>query len=286
MAYETEKGNVSKADAVISTIAAPAFVETSKALAHGTILNLPDDNSVLKFNKDGSFTAETVSESGAYTYDSGDEFSQTAVSCTAQKYVHIWKPTVEAERFSSDQIGLAKAGKLQGEALSRKFDGTWLALFPSITNLVTATTVLTKDDLLDAQYTVHSAMNMDRRLHAVINRKARNAIRKELTSISASAFANPQMLDLVNKPVMANGLVGEFCDILVFNTSGFTATGGDDQQAVFDPEYAFGFGVDTQIYTRSVFTAAGGLFTEFASWMFGNACLWNDSAACELRSDT
>lgn len=286
MSYETEQGNVSKADAVISAIASPAFVESSKALAQGKVLEFPSNNAVLKFNKDGSFVAEITAESGTYSFDAGDEFSQTAVTCTAQKYTHIWKPTVEAERFSGDQIGLDKAGKLSGEALARKFDSTFIAQFPSITNLVTATADLTKDDLLDAQYTVHSAMNMDRRLHAMINRKARNAIRKELTSVTASAFSNLEMLSLVNQQIQPNGLVGEFADIMIFNTSGFTATGGDDQQCVYDPEYAFGIGVDSRVYSRSVFKASEGFFTEVATYMFMATCIWNNTAACELRSDT
>lgn len=285
MAFETESGNVTKPDATISAIAAPAFVETSKALAHGLVLNYGGP-STIKFNKDGSFTAGTLAESTAYTFDSGDEFSQTSVSCTAQTYVHIFKPSIQSERFSDGQADLSKLGRLQGEAIARAFDATWIGLFPSITNLVTEVAGATKDGLLDAQYTVHNATMRDVRLHVVISRKARNELRKEITSITASAFGTDKMLDLIGGPIQANGLVGEFSDMLVFNTSGFTTTGGDNQQAVFDPTLAFGMGVDQTIYTRSVFKASEGLFTEVASWMFANAVLWNDSAACEYRSDS
>lgn len=285
MSYETEAGNVTKPDAAISALAAPAFVESSKALAHGHIVQLPSIATV-KFNKDGSFTAEIQTESGAYSFDSGDEFSQSAVSCTAQTYLHITKPTIQSERFSDGQFDDAKRARLQGEALARKFDATWLALFSSITNVVTATSILTKDNLIDAQYTVHNAMNMDKRLHVMLGRKGRNEVRKELTNTTATAFGLRENLDLAIGKIQPNGFVGEFADMLIFNTSGLPTTGGDNVQAVYDPEWAFGFAVDQTLRTRSQFVASGGMWTEIATWFFGNACLWNDAAACKLRSDS
>lgn len=285
MAFETEMGNVTKPDAAISAIAAPAFVESSKALQHGYIIQLPSIQTV-KFNKDGSFTAEIQTESGAYTFDSGDEFSQSAVSCTAQTYLHITKPTVQAERFTDGQFDDAKRAKLQGEALARKFDATFFALFSSITNTVTASTILTKDNLIDAQYTVHNAMNMDRKLNVMLARKGRNEIRKELTNTTASAFTLDVNLQLFNGSISPAGYVGEFSDMSVYNTSGLPTTGSDNVQAVYDPQYAFGIAIDQMIRTRSVFVASGGMWTEIASWMFANACLWNDTAACKLRSDS
>lgn len=285
MAYETESGNFTKPDVSISAVAAPAFVEKAKVLAQGYVQNF-QGISTIKFNKDGSVSAAVVAESGGYTFDSGDEITQGYTSCSAQKHLVISKPTVEAERFSNGQFSYADLGAKQGEALARSLDAVWIALFPSITNLVTATSTLTKDDLLDAQYTVHDATKLDDRLHVMIARKGRNEIRKELTSISASAFSSPNMLSLVDQPIQANGLVGEFSDMLVFNSSGFATTGGDNQQAVYHPQLAFGIGIDTQVYTRSSFVASGGMWTEVASWLFANVVLWNDSAACELRSDS
>lgn len=285
MAFETEMGNVTKPDVTISAIAAPAFVEAAKSLAQCYIYNL-QNLSAVKFNKDGSFIAEQLTESTAYSYDSGDEFTQSAVSCTALTLGHIFKPSIQSERFSDGQASLEKLGRLQAEAIARKIDAIWIALFSSITNGVTATSTLTKDDLLTAQYTVHNAMNMDKRLQVMLHRKGRQEIRKELTSITASAFTNPAFLGLAGGPISPNGLVGEFADMLVFNTSGHPTTGGDNIQAVYDPEYAFGMAIDQTIYTRSVFKASEGFFTEAASWLFANACIWNDTAACKLRSDS
>lgn len=285
MAFETEQGNVTKPDAAISAVASPAFVESAKALAHCYIQELPSLSTV-KFNKDGSFTAEIVAESGAYTYDAGDEFLQTAVSCTAQKYLHITKPTVESERFDDGQFPSDKRARLQGEAIARKLDSTWVTLFSSITNGVTAATILTKDNLIDAQYTVHNAMNMDRKLHVMIGRKGRNEIRKELTNTTAAAFTLDMNLQLFSGSISPQGYVGDFSDMSVFNTSGLPTTGGDNVQAVYDPQYAFGMAIDQRIYTRSVFVASGGMWTEIASWLYANVCLWNDAAACKLRSDS
>lgn len=285
MAFETEHGNVTKPDATISAFAAEAFVEVAKAPAHCRVVQLANLSTV-KFNKDGSFVAGTVTESGAYSYDAGDEFTQTSVPISALTFGHIYKPTIQAERFGDGQMDLQKLGRLQAEALARAIDAVWLTLFGSITNTITATSTLTKDNLIDSQYTVHNAMNRDNRLHVMLARKGRNEIRKEITSISADAFSQPGMTQLFDRSIQPNGLVGEFSDMLVFNTSGLPTTGGDNQQAVYDPQLAFGMVLDSQVYTRSVFVASGGFFTENGSWVFANVGIYNQEAACKLRSDS
>lgn len=288
MAFETEQGNVTRRDAAISALAAPAFVESAKALAHGHIENFPADVNAIKFNKEGSFIAEIQSaEAGSYTFDEGDEYSEDSELCTAQTYVHIWKPTVQAERFTSGRLSDDRMAAKQGSALARKFDATWLALFTGFTNAVTCESVATKDKLLDAQYTVHNALNLDERLHVVLGRKARNELRKEITNITAPAFSNEFMLQLVSRRPSAAGYVGDFADMGVFNTSGIPTSGGDNVQLVFHPMWAFGIGLDANgVYSRGVFKASEGLYTELSSWMFGNVIEWHDAAGCKYLSDS
>ena len=286
MAFETEQGNVTKVDAAISALAAPAFVESSKALAHCAVDTFADNNATKRYSQEGKFEAGTLAESAAYTFDADDEYTETHTDVTAQTYAHIWKPTVQAERFSADRLAPGKMSALQGEALARAVDSTWLALFSGLSTVVTAASTLTKDDLLDAQYTVHSALKRDDRLHVVIDRKGRNEIRKELTSISADAFSRGENLRLVEGGIQPNGLVGEFVDMFVFNTSGLPTDTGDDVGAVFHPDYAWALPIDQTIRTRSVFKGSDGLVTEVASWLFANVIEWIDAAGVQLRSDT
>ncbi len=284
MAFETEQGNVTKTDASLSSLIAPAFVEKAKALGHCAIDYWAANNSTLRASQEGSFTGEIQSteSTGTYTFDSGDEYSETDTDLTAQTYWHIYKPTVQAERFSSKV--LAKAPALQADALARKVDATWLALITGFTNTVEAAGAsLSKDDLLDAQYTVHAALNSDDTLHIVTNRAMRTELRKEVTDTSASAFSKEVMLQMATRKVNPQGFYGEFCDMLMFNTSGLPQDSTDDIAACFHPSYAFFLGLDPTVYTRAQFVASNGLYTEVASWMFANVGEWIDDAGCQLR---
>lgn len=287
MAYETERGNVTRVDAEISSIAAPAFVEASKALAH-VALQTFGSNDVERFSQEGSFTAGTLSESAGYSYDAGDEYSETDTDVTAQTYAHIWKPTVQAERFAADRLNPVKMGAKQADAISRAVDGTWLALFSGFTGntAIDAGTAMDKDSLLDAQVTVHKALNRDDELHVVMSRDQRNDIRKELTDTEASAFTREAMLQTVMRPIQPNGYVGDFSDMKIFNTSGLPTSGGDTLGLCFHPNYAFAMAYDPTFYTRSVFAGSSGLFTEVATWLFGNVDEWIDAAGCVVKADT
>lgn len=288
MAFETERGNVTRVDAEISAVAAPAFVEKSKALAHCAKDIFPANNDVKRFSKDGSFVAGTLAESSPYTFDSGDEFVESSVDVTAQTYVHIYKPTVQAERFASDRANPAKLGPKQGEALARALDATWLALISSFTSntAIDAGAAMTKDALLDAQVAVHSALNLDEQLHVIMSRAHRNEIRKELTNTTATAFSQSMMLQTVVQKISPQGFVGEFSDMLVFNTSGLPTSGGDTLGLTFHPLYAFCMAYDPTVYSRGQFQASGGLFTELASWMFANVAEFVDAAGVITKADT
>lgn len=288
MDYTTEAGNVTKVDASISAKAAPAFVEKAMALAHGTVDYFSDNNSTLRFSQEGDFTAEIVAESSAYTLDAGDEYVETDTDVTAQTYVHIYAPTVQAERFSKDRINPSKLGPKQAGALARKLDETWANLFTGFTGntAIDMGSVATLDGILDGQVAVHKATKQDTRLHYVFSRDQRTDILKEVKDANAAAFGSEIFLQGLWRKPEPNGLVGEYRDVLFFNKSGLPTSGGDTIGLLFDPEYAFAFGIDPTIYTRSVFKGSTALATEIASWMFANVAEWIDTCGVQMKVDT
>lgn len=289
MAFETEVANFTTVGNAISALISPAFVEKTLYLNLVHAEDFPRDTNVIKFRKSGNLVAETLGESTAYTYSSNSELTDAAISCTAQKGVVVSKMTVEALRFGTAAADLPRLARLQAEALARLFDTTAVALHSGIANGVTAATTLTKDNILDAAYTVRSSMkgaNDGGRLAGVFGYKGVNEVRKELTSISASAFSNESMLSLVGAP-KANGLAGELAGVEIYEFSGLPTTGGDDIACIFHPRYCFAAGLGGEFQTDiSKLNASGGFYYEISTYFFYNVVEWNDTAGCRVRSDS
>lgn len=289
MANETEFSNFITIGNAVSAIASPALAEKTVMLSLCTVEQFPDNTNTIKAAKNGSLTAEDVNESTAYSLSASSELTDSSVTCTAVKGMVASHLSVEALRFANPASRIERIGEEQGAALGRLFDSAAVALFSSIATGVTATSTLTKDNLLDAQYNVYAAMKGavgDGKLAAVLHYKGANEIRKELTSISASAFANSAMLSLIGGAPKANGLVGEFAGIEVYQTSGLPTSGGDNIQCVFHPKYCFFAGMGGSIETEVLWKGAtGGALWEVASYMFYKVVEWNDTAGCRVLSD-
>lgn len=289
MANETELSNFVTVGNAISALVSPAFVKASIGLNLVHAEDFPSDTNTIKFRKSGSLVAETLAESTAYTKSSNSELTDSSVSCTAEKGVIATEITVEALRFGTAAANFERLANEHGLALARLFDSSLLTLFSSVSGAVTATTTLTKDNLLDAAYTVRSAMKGAHgggRLAGVFDYKGVNEIRKELTSISASAFSNLSMLSLVSTP-QANGLAGEFAGIEIYETDGLPTDSGDDVACVFHPMFAFAAGLGGEFQTMVNFKdASGGYLYEVSSYFFYKVIEWNDTAACRVKSDT
>ena len=290
MAYETELANYITIGNAVSALASPAFAEKTIMLNLCTVEQYPDNTNVIKAQKKGSLTAEDVTESTAYSLSASSELTDSSVSCTAVKGVVASQISVEALRFANPASRIARIGEEQGAALGRLFDTAAVALFSSVATGVTATNTLTKDNLLDGQYNVFAAMKGavgDGKLAAVLHYKGANEIRKELTSISASAFANGAMLSLIKGAPKAHGLVEEFAGMEVYHTSGLPTSGGDNIQLVFHPQFAFFDGLGGAIETEVLWKGAtGGSLWEISSHMFYKVVEWNDTAACKVLSDS
>lgn len=272
----------------ISALMSPAFVNASVGLNLVTTETFADSSNVLKFRKSGALTAEALAEATAYTYSSSSVLTDASVSLTASKGVVASKVTVEALRFGTGAANLPRVATEHGEALARLFDTSWFALFSSITNAVTAATTLTKDNLLDAVYNIQSSMKgaQSGRLAAVLHWKGKNEIEKELTSISAPAFSNPRLIEMVGAVPQPNGFVGTFGIVDVYASTGMPTASSDNVQCVFHPMYAFAAGLGGSFETQvDPPNATNGYVHEVSSWMFYSVGIWNNTAACKLASD-
>lgn len=291
MSYETELANLITIGNAVAAVTGEAFVNKAQGLPLVVTEVFPDNTNVIKFPIDGSYVAETVAESTDYSYSANSEWTETSVSCTAKKTVLGTKVTVEAARFGAGRANLNKAAVKHGEAHARLFDADLKALFSSIATGVTATSTLTKDNILEARYNIVAAMKgaFSGKLVAMLDYKGVNEIQKELTSITATAFGNLEMLGILGMPVKGNGYAGHVLGVDVYQTDGLPTSGGDDVGCVWDPTACFAAGVDGRDGLNNTLkdpAAINGLSTEILTWTFFKIVEWRDTAGCRLLSDT
>lgn len=293
MANETELSNIITIGNAVSALMGPAFVNGSQGLSLVVTEPFPDNTNVIKLPIAGTLTAETVAESTDYTYSASSELTDTSVTVTAKKTVLGTKITVEAARFGAGRASLDRIAGEHGRAHARLFDSDLKALFASIATAVTATSVLTKDVLIDARYSVVSAMKgaFSGRLVSMLDYKGVSEIQKELTSISATAFGNMEMLGILGMPSAANGYAGNVLGIDIYQTDGLPLanTNTDDVGCVWDPLNCFYAGVDGIQGLNNTLkepSAINGLSTEVLTWTFFKVAEWRDTAGVRVLSDT
>lgn len=291
MAFETELGNVITIGNAVSAAMGPAFVNKSQGLSLVYKEVFPDNTNVVKFQISGNLVAETVAESTDYTYSANSELTDSSITCTAKKVVCGSKTTVEAVRFGNGSARLERLAKEAGEAHARLFDADLKALFSGIATIVTASTVLTKDNLIDARYNIVNSMKggFSGMLVSMFDYKGVSEIQKEITSTTAAAFGNMDLLGVLGMPQPSNGYCGNLLGIDIYQTDGLPSGGGDDTACVWDPMNCFAAGVDgTNGFYNSLKdpAAINGLSNEFLTWSFFKIVEWRDTAGCAVKSDT
>lgn len=290
MAYETEYGNLITVGNAISTDMTPAFVNGSQGLALVHTQVFAENSNVIKFTKAGYLVGETVAESTDYSYSASSELTDTSVTCTAAKKVVGAKVTVEAARFAAASTNPGRMTFELGSAMARLFDYDLKALFTSLATTVTATSTLTKDNIADARYSVVSGIKgaFSGKLVGMFDYKGVNEIIKELSSISATAFGNMELLGVLGMPKPASGYAGNVLGVDIYQTDGLGTTGGDDIAAVWDPAHCFAAGVDGAGFYNSLKSpsAINGLSTEFLTWAFWKVVERNDLAGVRVLSDS
>jgi hypothetical protein len=286
MAYETELSNSAKVTNVLSDGISAALVQNVVALPHVYAEDLPRGTMIKLWRKDGSLTAEAVSETSAYTPSASSELTQSTITATVAKTVCVSKLTVEAEQFGN--IDLSKLAVEQGKAIARKLDADVVALFAGIATTVTASSILTVADVLQAAYSVRASLagGIGAKLRGIFDYKGVFEIQKELLQSGGAALTNPELITLLTGLPQLNGYVGSLPGVDIYQTSGLPLSTSDDTGCVFNPETCFAGMYSPSVTVKPTWIGTAGFLTEVASYVFSSVVEWNDLAGCRVLSDT
>jgi hypothetical protein len=290
MAFETELANIINQTDVVSGMAVEAF--TTQDTVWPLILTdiFPDTTNVIKFRKGGKLEAAAGTQSTALAYSANHEIVETATTVAGTRKETAVKITLEAERFGGPYAQVERGVQEAMSAFGRLSSAELKTLFSSISGAVTATTVLAKDNILDARYTVVSSVKnktVSPKLVGYFDYKGMNEIAKELTDTSASAFVG--QIDLGVLGIATGGKPkGELFDVIMFETDGLPTDSGDDVGCVWDPNKAFCAGVDGIDGFRYIATPPNSQnpWWELYFWTFWHMAEHNDTAAVRVKSDT
>ena len=290
MANETVFTGLAHVTDVYSDAISAALIKSANVFPLIYSEDLPVGTTVKYVSKDGYLTASASGVSEAANYTTNSQYATTSIAITAIKDVVSSFVSVEAAQFGG--IDRAKIARKQGEALARRLDDEVIALFAGLSQLVTASSVATVNDLLDCAYLIqkNTAGAFSEKPVAVLGYKAVQAIRKELIQSAASAFTLESNLSLLGAmPVQANGFCGSLPGLDVFAAgSGFATTGGDDRQGVFLRSNTFAGVYAPAPITMEIQVGKGNpsFGFEVSSYIFHGVSEWNDLCGVEYRSDS
>lgn len=277
----------------ISAAISPALVDASVGLNLVYTEPFSTQSNVIKFRKSGSLIAEAVNEGAVYLpSDANSDINDTSLSLTAAKVVVASPISYEAVRFGAGAANTARVAAEQAAAIGRKFDDDLLALFNGITNVATATSTMSIDALIDGIYQIDLAGVPQGRKVALLHYKQVMELKKVMAATGAAAFTNTQFLELINGSPKANGFAGNFLGVDIYQQTGMSTTGGDHQGAIWSADYGFAAGIGGPVETEISKTGMGvasqvaGLSWVVLSYLFYKIGMWNDTACCEVRSDT
>lgn len=289
MAYETELANISHQTDVIASIMTDEFSTVDNTFPLVLTQTFPDNTNVILFPKSGTLTAAGVSESGNWSYGSGSEITDTETTITGVKKEQAIKITLETMRFGGPFATIERFTRMAARSLARLAASELKTLFSSTTNSVTATSTLTKEDLLDARYNVVKSAKgaFSGRLVGWLDYKGMNELNKDLVAAAASAFSSQVDLGVLGVS-RAGEPRGMLFDVALYETDGLPTSSSDDIGQVWDPALAFAAGIDGQNGFNVVMnppTSQGG-YWELLAYTFWHIAQHNDTAACKLLSDT
>jgi hypothetical protein len=287
VSYVTERGNAVNVTDVIAAGVAPAFVKATCMMALMHTENLPVGTMTAKLTKKGSLTiAGALVEATALGLASGAELTDTSSDATIAKAAIVSAVSVESEQFGN--INVARVSDEQGAAFGRYVDNDALGLFAGFSQSVTATALMTLDDIMTAQYTIFASEcpNKEVALKAVLSHKGALNVRKELVTSGASIWTNPAFVEVLQGAPQNNCFIGSLLNIDCYQNSGHATSGGDTVQGVFHPMWALaGFFAPAPVITP-IFKGSEGFYTEVAGYYFYDVLEWNDLAGVKVLSDT
>ena len=274
---------------VLSALAAPEFAKSAvfTPLIYSEDLPSGAGTKVKSFKRQGGTTlieaTATLAEATAQAIGAPRE--DTSVDATAAKCVRVDALSIEQQRFGTTSKESIVGS--QARAIARAVDNQGLALFSSITNIVTATAGLTLDDLDEAQLKIvqGECPDINKPLNFVGSARAMRNLKKDVRDAGGAAMGNERFLSIFDGPPQANGFYGTVPGINLYHTSGLAESSSNYVQALFHPDWAFAGMFDTSINVLTTEVGSGGLYTELVSYYFWAQVLWCAAAACEVQSD-
>lgn len=289
VAYVTELGNTIQG-VVTADMISPAFVKGAVGLNSIARENLPGrgQGNVKKIVKEGSISVTNPqAESEPLAIASGSEYTESQISLTAAKACVVQGISLEQTRFGT--FDEDKAKRLATEAIGRAVSNDIIGMASGFSNGVTATNFLTIADMYTALFTIHNSNcpNQEVLPHAILSPRSVSKIKTEMSTTGATPWVNESMLDiLVNLPSTGGymGHIPGLCE--VYQTTGHSTTGGDDQMPFMHPMWALAGMFDSLPEFWVQKRGAEGFYTEVAGAYFYDVAEVNDAAGVNLRGDS
>jgi len=288
MANEFELSNSTIQTDEISASVSAAFVTTDNVLPLISTEPIPAGTNVKKWRKLDKGEAQAVAESGNYSYDADSEPEDTSVTTTAAKKAFVMKPTVESNRFGGPFGGNQRVFFEAGGAYARLAASELKTLFSSVSGSQTATSTLTRDDLIAAKRTVAASMGsaFDGRLNCLLDYKGVSELELEAASTGASAYVSQVNLGGLLGALQAPQVAASYLGIDIYATDGLPTDSGDDVGCLFSP-LAFCAIIDNGGFQSAMGgLTSQGFYEEVLTWTFWDIKEWNDTAAIQIKSDT
>lgn len=269
---------------VLGSVMSPALVKSTCMMNLMFLEGMPEGTMTKLLGKKGYLTAAaSLAEATAQAINA--ELQDTSVTATVSKCALVSALSVEQATFG--HITLDRIAEEHGNNIARYVDNNALSLFSSITTQVTSASVMTVDDVMLGQFNIFKSEcpNKEVPLAAVLAHKGHYNIKKEIIQSGATAWVNPQFLDILQSRPQANCYVGSIPGLADFYaTSGHATSGSNNVQAIFHPQWAFAglFAPNPVSWINN--RGAEGFYQEVATYYFFTIVAWNDLAAVALLS--
>jgi len=289
VAYVTELGNTIQG-VVTADLISPAFVKGAVGLNSIARENLPGrgQGNVKKIVKEGSISVTNPqAESEPLAIASGSEYTESQISLTAAKACVVQGISLEQTRFGT--FDEDKAKRLATEAIGRAVSNDIIGMASGFSNAVTATNYVTIADLYTALFTIHNSNcpNQEVLPHFIASPRGVSKIKAEMASTGSTPWVNEMLLDiLVNLPATGGymGSIPGLCE--VYQTTGHSTTGGDDQMPFMHPMWALAGMFDSAPEFFVQDRGAEGFYKEVAGAFFYDVAEVNDGAGVNVKGDS
>ena len=285
MALETEFSNYITVAAYLDSAIAPVFRSSVVMPNLMHLVNFQGKSDSVKLRKAGSVSATAATESTTHATSEYTETSPaTLLAAEIKVYLELSDKAIKFAQASVDALA-----REAGLACAQKFDTDALALLDSLnggTQVGTSGADCTPGILLQASYTVRAA-NVGSPLVYVLHPVQIYDVQDDLITTTASAWANSQMLTLMNgQPPASNGFVGAFMGIPVYQSTNTESVNTNEDWAggCFAPEFALAAGFAGDVSTKIGYNVAKGV-TEIGVSLWYDVKEYNDTAGVSIETD-